>query len=76
MTDSSQRYDNLVKEVKDFEPKIALDGGKDGLDYYRIIAQNAKEYLSTNKRAASSKPFKRLPKPSKIPPSKPPNKLD
>lgn len=39
---------NLQKEVKDFEPLAALDGGKDGLDFYRIIARNAKNYLKDN----------------------------
>lgn len=36
----------LQIEVKDFEPKMALDGGKDGYDFYRIIANNAKSYLN------------------------------
>jgi release factor glutamine methyltransferase len=38
----------LQKEVKDFEPNLALDGGADGLDFYRIICSNAKNYLNDN----------------------------
>ena len=36
---------NLQKEVKLFEPKLALDGGKDGLDCYRIIAKDVDKFL-------------------------------
>ena len=36
---------NLDIEVKNFDPVISLDGGTDGLDFYKIIAQNAKNYL-------------------------------
>lgn len=35
----------LQREVKDFEPMAALDGGKDGLDFYRIIAEKLPKYL-------------------------------
>ncbi len=36
----------LQREVKDYEPKLALDGGADGLDFYRNIAANASKYLT------------------------------
>ncbi|MCX4362338.1 MAG: peptide chain release factor N(5)-glutamine methyltransferase [Clostridia bacterium] len=38
--------EKLDREVKDYDPRISLDGGKDGLDFYRIIADNANRYLS------------------------------
>ena len=37
--------ENLEIEVKDFEPRLALDGGEDGLDFYRKIIEVAPNYL-------------------------------
>ena len=43
----SDVIDTLAVEVKDHEPRIALDGGADGLDYYRVIANEASMYLKS-----------------------------
>lgn len=42
----SAEIENLQREVKDFEPRLALDGGVDGLDIYRKIAEDAFKYLN------------------------------
>lgn len=39
--------ETLSKEVRQ-EPVIALDGGKDGLTFYRIILEQAEHYLKEN----------------------------
>ena len=41
---------NLMPEVRDHDPRIALDGGVDGLVFYRRIAEGAKERLSRDGR--------------------------
>ena len=37
---------DLQPEIKDWEPQDALDGGADGLDYYRLIIPSAKDHLN------------------------------
>ena len=40
--------DKLQTEVKDYEPRLALDGGGDGLVFYRRITDTAAQMLSEN----------------------------
>lgn len=42
----TEEIDNLQREVSTYEPRLALDGGMDGLDYYRQITKEATRYLS------------------------------
>ena len=41
----SARIDTLEAEVRQFEPRTALDGGPDGLDFYRRISAQARAFL-------------------------------
>ena len=36
---------NLQPEIKEWEPVDALDGGRDGLDFYRILIPSARRFL-------------------------------
>ena len=42
----SRVIDGLMPEVRDYEPRMALDGDEDGLKYYRLISDQAREYLN------------------------------
>jgi release factor glutamine methyltransferase len=46
----SKEIANLGREVRDWEPKMALDGGPDGLDCYRQIIGGAHTYLAPEGR--------------------------
>ena len=47
---TSAVVDTLAPEVRDFDPRLALDGGPDGLAPYRIIAAEAAQYLTPGGR--------------------------
>ena len=40
--------DALQEEVRQFDPRSALDGGQDGLHFYRILATESPQYLATD----------------------------
>ena len=42
--------ETLDVSVKDYEPRLALDGGEDGLDFYRSISEKWKEALAPGGR--------------------------
>lgn len=44
----SMDIETLMPEVKEHEPRIALDGSQDGLLYYRRIIKEAKNHLRKN----------------------------
>ena len=44
---SGSEYENLDEKVKNYEPRLALYAGDDGLDIYRRIAADAAAHLKT-----------------------------
>jgi release factor glutamine methyltransferase len=42
---SAAEYEALDKNVKEYEPRLALYAGQDGLDLYRKIAENVHQFL-------------------------------
>ena len=47
---ASREVDALMEEVRDHEPRMALDGGEDGLYFYRKIAAQSPKYLNDRGR--------------------------
>jgi release factor glutamine methyltransferase len=42
---ASAEIETLQPEVRDFDPRAALDGGTDGLDFYRRLAKESSAFL-------------------------------
>ena len=47
---STDEIAKIEKQVRDFEPKLALDGGRDGLDFYKKIINLSKNFLNNKGR--------------------------
>lgn len=46
----SAAVDSLEPEVRDHEPRLALDGSADGLHFYRLLAARCREHLNPGGR--------------------------
>ena len=62
----SEEIKMLEKQVKNFEPEIALNGGKDGLDFYRRIISGAGLHLMPEGALFLEAGFKQADKVKKI----------
>ncbi len=47
---TDREIETLTEEVREHEPMIALSGGADGLDFYRILAEEAPKHLNRGGR--------------------------
>lgn len=63
---TEQEYKNLPVSVKNFDPKISLIGGKEGLDYYKILARESKKYLKSDGKIFVEIGFKQKDKVEKL----------
>ena len=45
---SKKEFENVSSEIKNFEPKVALDGGVDGLFFYREFAKKIPNIMNKN----------------------------
>jgi release factor glutamine methyltransferase len=45
---STKEFENVSIEIKNFEPKIALDGGEDGLHFYKEFAKKIPIIMNKN----------------------------
>lgn len=43
---SSEEISTLEPEVRDHDPRLALDGGADGLEFYRLLAKESRNWLA------------------------------
>jgi len=46
----SAEIETLQPEVRDFDPRGALDGGADGLDFYRMLAVRSQAFLKPDRK--------------------------
>ena len=63
---SRREFPYLSEDIKKFEPRIALDGGNDGLDLIKKVIYKTKEILKTNGTLALEIGNKQFRKVSKI----------
>jgi release factor glutamine methyltransferase len=47
---AAAEIDSLQVEVRDFDPRLALDGGADGLNFYRQLARDGARFLTSGGR--------------------------
>lgn len=45
---AAEEYRTLFPEVKDYEPRLALEADKEGFDFYYKISEQASQYLTEN----------------------------